>query len=66
MIINFLRRLFNFKPDLRERCVNAYGEDFGEIYDLMGTGTPVRNYEETLIILEMINRLREKDDFCND
>ena len=63
--IKFLKRLFN-KDDLRELCVNAYGEDFGKIYDLMGAGTPVGNLEETLIVLEMINRLRDKDDFCDD
>jgi hypothetical protein len=63
--IKFLKRLFN-KDDLRERCVKAYGEDFGKIYDLMGAGTPVGNLEETLIVLEMINRLRDKDDFCDD
>lgn len=65
-VIKFLKRLFNKKEDLRERCINAYGEDFGKIYDLMGAGVPVGNLEETLIVLEMINRLRDKDDFCDD
>lgn len=65
-VIKFLKSLFNNNDDIRERCVNAYGEDFGKIYDLMGAGTPVGNLEETLIVLEMINRLRDKDNFCDD
>jgi hypothetical protein len=59
-IINFLKRLFN-KNDLRERCVKVYGEDFGKIYDLMGVGVPVGNLTETMIILEMINQLRDTE-----
>lgn len=65
-VIKFLKRLFNKKGDLRKRCINAYGEDFGKIYDLMGEGVPVGNLAETMVILEMINRLRDKDDFCDD
>jgi hypothetical protein len=32
----------------------------------MGAGAPVGNLTETMIILEMINQLRDKDDFCDD
>lgn len=60
-LIKFLKRLFNI-DDLRERCVDAYGEDFGKIYDLMQLGVPVGNLEETLIVLEMIYEIRDKDD----
>ncbi len=60
MLIKFLKHLFNIN-DLRERCVAAYGEDFGKIYDLMQLGVPVGNLEEALIVLEMIYELRDKD-----
>lgn len=53
-----IKRLFKKKPSLRERCIEAYGEEFGEIYDKLGTGIPVGNFEETVIIINMIEAVK--------
>ena len=47
------------KPNLREQCIQAYGEEFGEIYDNLNSGIPVRGFLETALILDMIEAVKK-------
>lgn len=49
------------KLSLREQCIQAYGEEFGEIYDNLNSGIPVGGLVETAIVLEMIEAVKEGD-----
>lgn len=51
-------RLFKKRKSLREKCIEAYGEEFGEIYDDLGMGIPVGGFVETVIILQMIEDVK--------
>lgn len=53
-------RIFN-KRDLRKECIDVYGEDFAEIYDNIQRGVPVGNMTETMMIIKMIDAVREGD-----
>lgn len=57
------RKIINrFRPkkdELRQKCVDAYGEEFGEIYDNLNSGIPVGGFVETAIFLEMIETVKE-------
>lgn len=47
------------KPNLREQCIQAYGEEFGEIYDNLNSGIPVGGFLETALILDMIEAVKK-------
>lgn len=47
------------KPNLREQCIQAYGEEFGEIYDNLNSGIPVGGFLETALILDMIEVVKK-------
>jgi hypothetical protein len=51
----------NRKSDLREKCIQAYGEEFGEIYDTLNSGGTVGGFLETALILDMIEAVKEGD-----
>lgn len=51
----------NRKSDLREKCIQAYGEEFGEIYDTLNSGGTVGGFLETALVLEMIEAVKEGD-----
>ena len=40
--------------NLREKCVELYGENFGSIYDNMNKGVPVGTMLETIVYIKMI------------
>lgn len=50
--------LFKKKPSLRDKCIQAYGEEFGEIYDSLCSGIPVGGFVETAAILQMIENVK--------
>lgn len=54
-------RLFRNKKDLRERCIEKYGDDFAAIYDSLGSGIPVGNLEETKIVCSMIEAVKKEE-----
>lgn len=61
--MNPIKRLFKRfkKSNLRERVEAAYGTEFVyNIYDKMNEGVPVGNLVETIIYLEMIERIRSE------
>ena len=49
----------NRKSDLREKCIQAYGEEFGEIYDTLNSGGTVGGFLETALVLEMIEAVKK-------
>ena len=49
---------FKKKPSLRERCIEAYGPEFGEIYDNLNSGIPVGGFVETAAYLHMISEVQ--------
>lgn len=55
----FLKRLFRKKKDLREACREEYGDDFIQLYDMMQAGIPIGGLAETMLILSMIDKVRE-------
>ena len=57
-LFNKILSLFKKKPDLRERCIEAYGPEFGEIYDNLCSGIPVGGFVETATYLHMIEEVK--------
>jgi hypothetical protein len=49
----------NRKPSLREKCIQAYGEEFGEIYDTLNSGGTVGGFLETALVLDMIEAVKK-------
>lgn len=56
----YLKKIFNKKPDLRQLCIDRYGEEFGEIYDKSCRGEPIGTLTETLVFLNMIEKVRKE------
>ena len=59
-LINKLKRLLGIKPDLRQLCIERYGEEFGEIYDKSCRGESIGTLTETLTFLHMIEKVRKE------
>lgn len=59
-IFDIIRRKFNKKPDLRQLCVDRYGEEFGEFYDKSCRGEPIGTLTETLVFLHMIEKVKKE------
>lgn len=49
---------FRKRKSLRDKCIEAYGEEFGEIYDSLCEGIPVGGLKETVVILQMIEDVK--------
>lgn len=63
--MNPIKRLFGRirKPDLRVQVEAAYGTEFVEnIYDKMNQGIPVGGLIETIVYLEMIEKVMAGED----
>lgn len=54
--MKWIRNLFK---SLRQKCDDAYGEEFGEMYDMVNRGEPIGNMTETIIFLEMIEAVKK-------
>ena len=53
-----MKIFFKKRKSLRDKCIEAYGEEFGEIYDSLCMGVPVGGFEETIIILQMVEAVK--------
>lgn len=53
-----MKIFFRKRKSLRDKCIEAYGEEFGEIYDDLCSGIPVAGLMETAIILQMIEEVK--------
>ena len=49
------------KKDLREVCLDKYGGDFVEMYDMVNNGIPIGNLRETQIFLAMVKAAEESE-----
>lgn len=60
-ILDKIKKLFRRKgkSDLRAKCVAAYGEEFGEIYDTLNSGGAIGGFLETACVLSMIEDIKE-------
>lgn len=54
----FKRKRFN----LRKACIDEYGEQFGELYDKINTGQVIGDFNETVRVINMIERVKRKND----
>jgi hypothetical protein len=50
--------LFKKRSSLRDKCIQTYGPEFGEIYDNLCSGIPVGGFLETAAILQMIEDVK--------
>lgn len=46
------------KKDLRTKCVERYGEEFGELYDKVNSGIPIGDATYTIIFLQMVEAVK--------
>ena len=53
-----MKILFKKRKSLRDKCIEVFGEEFGEIYDSICMGIPVGSFKETAIILQMIEEVK--------
>ena len=53
-----MKIFFKKRKSLREKCIETYGEEFGQIYDDLCSGIPVGGFLETVVILQMIEEVR--------
>lgn len=53
-----MKLFFRKRKSLRDKCIEAYGEEFGEIYDNICNGIPIGGFLETAIILQMIENVK--------
>ncbi len=59
-IKNFLfKKKSDKNPELRAKCVEAYGEEFGEMYDAINRGETIGGFLETAMFIEMIEAVRK-------
>lgn len=54
-----IKNLFKKKPDLREQCVAAYGEEFGEMYDALSRGEAIGGFTETIMFIDMLEAVKK-------
>ncbi len=56
--MKWFKKLFKRKKSLREKCVEAYGENFGKLYDNLAQGIPIGSMVETMAFLQMVDKVR--------
>ena len=56
-----MKLFFKKRKSLRDKCIEAYGEEFGEIYDNLCKGIPVGGFMETATILQMIEKVKHDE-----
>ena len=56
--MNWFKKLFKKKSDLRAQCVEAYGEEFGEMYDAINRGETIGGFLETVAFLDMLEAVK--------
>ena len=54
-----IKNLFKKKPDLRAKCIEAYGEEFGEMYDAINRGETIGGFLETAMFIDMLEAVRK-------
>lgn len=49
----------HIKESLRDKCVAAYGEEFGEMYDALNRGETIGGFAETAAFLNMLEAVKK-------
>lgn len=57
--MNWLNKLFKKKESLRDKCVVAYGEEFGEMYDTLNRGETIGGFLETATFIDMVEAVKK-------
>jgi hypothetical protein len=57
--MNWFKKLFKKKESLRDKCVAAYGEEFGEMYDAINRGEVIGGFAETCAFLDMLEAVKK-------
>lgn len=57
--MNLFKRLFKKKESLRDKCVAAYGEECGELYDAINRGEAIGGFLETAVFLDMLEAVKQ-------
>lgn len=61
--MNFFRKLFKKKESLRDKCIAAYGKEFGELYDAINRGEAIGGFLETCVFLDMVEAIKEGKEY---
>jgi len=56
--MNWFKKLFKKKESLRDKCVAAYGEEFGEMYDAINRGEAIGGFLETAAFIDMLEAVK--------
>lgn len=57
--MSLFKKSFKKKDSLRDKCVAAYGEEYGELYDTINRGEPIGSMTETIIFIEMLEAVKK-------
>lgn len=57
--MSLFKRLFKKKESLRDKCVAAYGEEYGELYDALNRGETIGGFLETVVFLDMLEAVKQ-------
>ena len=57
--MNWFKKLFKKKESLRDKCIAAYGEEFGEMYDAINRGETIGGFAETIAFLDMLEAVKK-------
>ena len=57
--MNWFKKLFKKKESLRDKCIAAYGEEFGECYDAINRGEAIGGFAETCTFLDMLEAVKK-------
>lgn len=55
---NWLELKHTPKDSLRDKCIEAYGEEFGELYDAINKGEAIGGFAETVAFLDMLEAVK--------
>ena len=58
-ILHLIKKLFKKKESLRYKCVAAYGEEFGEMYDAINRGETIGGFTETAAFIDMLEAVKK-------
>ena len=61
--MNWFKKLFKKKKSLRDKCIAAYGEEFGELYDAVNRGEAIGGFLETCAFIDMVEAIKEGKEY---
>ena len=57
-LLDKIKCLFKREDDLRAKCVEAYGVEFGEMYDTLNSGGTIGGFLETAMFIDMLEAVK--------